>query len=443
MTLDRRDLLVRTGLLVGAGALAAAGCRSDDEAKTAGAARGLDTWDGVQESFELDRSRVQLSSFLLAPHPRPVREVIAEHRQGLDADPAVYLHDHEERLEAELLQAAAGYLAVAPEEIAVTGSTTMGLGLLYATLALAKGEEVLTTEHDFYSTHEALRLRAEATGVAVRRVSLYDEPSTASEDAVVQTIRDAVTPRTRAVALTWVHSSTGVKLPIRAIADALGDRDAELGKRKTLLCVDGVHGFGVEPEPLGDLGCDFLVSGCHKWLFGPRGTGIVWGRADAWAETSPTIPSFIDRESFQAWLRAREPTPPTTASAFTPGGYQAFEHRWALAEAFAFRQEIGRERAAERTRALATRLKNGLVEIPGLVVRTPFDERLSAGLVCCDVPDPPGPPDAFVYQLREEHGVVASLTPYATPYLRLGSSIVNSEAEIDLALEAVRQLAGR
>jgi selenocysteine lyase/cysteine desulfurase len=441
MTLDRRDLLVRTGLLVGAGALAAAGCRSDEEASTAGAAKGLDTWAGVRESFELDRSRVQLSSFLLAPHPRPVREAIVDHRRRLDADTAVYLQDQEERLEAEVLQAAAGYLAVAPEEIAVTGSTTMGLGLLYATLALAEGEEVLTTEHDFYSTHEALRLRAEATGAAIRTIRLYDEPATASEDAVVETIRDAVTPRTRAVALTWVHSSTGVKLPVRAIADVLGERDAELGKRKTLLCVDAVHGFGVEPEPPGELGCDFLVSGCHKWLFGPRGTGIVWGRAEAWAETSPTIPSFTDQESFEAWLRAREPTGPTTAAAFTPGGYQAFEHRWALAEAFAFRQEIGRERAAERTRSLAGRLKDGLREIPGVVVRTPLDERLSAGIVCCDVPAATSLPDAFVHRLREEHGVIASLTPYATRYLRFGPSIVNSETEIDRALEAVRGLA--
>jgi selenocysteine lyase/cysteine desulfurase len=441
MTLDRRDLLVRTGLLVGAGALAAAGCRSDDEARTEGAAKGLDTWEGVQESFELDRSRVQLSSFLLAPHPRPVREAIAEHRRRLDADTAVYLQDEEERLEAEVLQAAASYLAVAPEEIAVTGSTTMGLGLLYATLALAEGEEILTTEHDFYSTHEALRLRAEATGATLRRVRLYEEPATASQAGVVEVIRDAVTPRTRAVALTWVHSSTGVKLPVRAIADALGERDAALGKRKTLLCVDAVHGLGVEPEPPGELGCDFLVSGCHKWLFGPRGTGIAWGRADAWAETTPTIPSFTDRESFQAWLRARAPTTPTTATAFTPGGYQAFEHRWALAEAFAFRQEIGRERAAERTRSLARRLKDGLLEIPGLVVRTPLDERLSAGIVCCDVPAATSLPDAFVQRLREEHGVVASLTPYATRYLRFGPSIVNSEAEIDRALEAVRQLA--
>jgi selenocysteine lyase/cysteine desulfurase len=439
VTLDRRDFLMRTGLLVGAGALAAAGCRSDEEARRAGAAAGLDTWEGVRQSFELDRRRVQLSSFLLAAHPRPVRDAIETHRRRLDADTAAYVQENDERLEAEVLQSAASYLGVAPEEVALTGSTTMGLGLLYATLELRPGEEIVTTEHDFYSAHEALRLRARATGASVRRVRLYDEPALASEKAVLEAIRSAVTPRTRAVAITWVHSSTGVKLPVRAIADALAERDAELGKRKTLLCVDGVHGLGVEPEQLPELGCDFFVSGCHKWLFGPRGTGIVWGRADAWAEVRPTIPSFTDRESFQAWLRSRDPSG-TSAAAFTPGGYHAFEHRWALAAAFSFRQEIGRERAAERIRSLAARLKDGLLDVPGVTVRTPFDERLSAGLVCCDVPSATTLPDEFVNKLREDQGVVASLTPYATSYLRFGPSIVNSEKDVDRALEALRNL---
>jgi Aminotransferase class-V len=219
VTLDRRDFLVRTGLLVGAGALAAAGCRSDEEAREAGAAAGLDTWEGVRRSFDLDKENAQLASFLLAAHPRPVREAIEQHRRRLDADTAAYLQDEEERLEAATLQAAAAYLGVAPQEIALTGSTTMGLGLLYATLALDPGEQILTTEHDFYSTHEALRLRARATGATVRRVRLYDDPAGASVDRIVSAIRDGVTPRTRAVALTWVHSGTGVKLPLREIGD--------------------------------------------------------------------------------------------------------------------------------------------------------------------------------------------------------------------------------
>ena len=98
----------------------------------------------------------------------------------------------------------------------------------------------------------------------------------------------------------------------------------------------------------------------------------------------PTIPSFAAARALSRWLEGRDPGSTTPASAFTPGGYHAFEHRWALAEAFAFPQEIGRERAAERTHALATRLKEGLREIPGITVRTPLDARLSAGLVCCD-----------------------------------------------------------
>ena len=107
----------------------------------------------------------------------------------------------------------------------------MGLALLYTRLALAAGDEVLTTEHDFYATHEALRL----SGARVRRVRLYDDPRRASVDEIVSRLRRAVSGRTRAVALTWVHSSTGVKLPVRAIAETLPER--------VLLCVDGAVSY--------------------------------------------------------------------------------------------------------------------------------------------------------------------------------------------------------
>ena len=52
---------------------------------------------------------------------------------------------------------------------------------------------------------------------------------------------------------------------------------------------------------MSDLGCDFFVAGCHKWLFGPRGTGIAWGKMAAWAGTRPVIPPF-----YGAWVRPRE-----------------------------------------------------------------------------------------------------------------------------------------
>jgi len=49
----------------------------------------------------------------------------------------------------------------------------------------------------------------------VRRVQLYHEPAEASISQMVDTLMQSVRPQTRIVAVTWVHSSTGVKLPIR------------------------------------------------------------------------------------------------------------------------------------------------------------------------------------------------------------------------------------
>jgi len=151
-----------------------------------------------------------------------------------------------------------------------------------------------------------------------------------------------------------VHSSTGLKLPPRAITNAVSEINAGRDEAaRVLVCVDGVHGFGIEDVVLSDLGCDFFMAGCHKWLFGPRGTGIVAGTQRAWESLLPTIPSFIDSGNWHAWSSGIDPEGPTTASRMTPGGYKAFEHLWALTQAFAFQQWIGKARVAERTHSLA------------------------------------------------------------------------------------------
>src|SRR5262249_51831055 len=149
---------------------------------------------------------------------------------------------------------------------------------------------------------------------------------------------------------------------------------------RALLCIDGVHGFGIEATPVSQLGCDFFASGTHKWLFGPRGTGLLWGAASAWGQVAPVIPSF-DRSSIGAWLFNQTPSGPV-GPRMTPGGFHSFEHRWALADAFAFRTTIGAQRVERRTHQLATRLKAGLKTIPHVTLKTPVAEQLSAGLVC-------------------------------------------------------------
>jgi selenocysteine lyase/cysteine desulfurase len=421
--IGRRDLLVRTGLLLAGAALAAV---ETDAAVRSGVALAADDWGAVRDQFDLSPDLIHMGGLYLASHPAPVRDAIERHRRALDEDPVGYLQARGARLELAVLRAAATYLGADPSDIALTDSTTMGLGLLYAGLSIRPEQEIVTTSHDFFATHEPLRLLAARTGASVKYVDLYRAPQDASEDAIVGAIAQALTERTRIVALTWVHSSTGVKLPIGRIAEVVGQANqGRDGANRALLCVDGVHGLGVENAAVGDLGCDFFVAGCHKWLCGPRGTGLVWGHPDAWPAVTATIPSFADRR--------------TPGGAFTPGGFHTFEHRWALREAFDFQLALGKARVQGRVHELARQLKEGLAALPRVRLHTPMADELSAGIVCFDL-DRLSPPEA-VRRLRER-AIVATVTPYARQHARLAAGIFNRPDEVETVLGAVRELAG-
>ncbi|MGR6917204.1 aminotransferase class V-fold PLP-dependent enzyme [[Actinomadura] parvosata] len=417
--------------LLGAGLLAGVtGCTTGSPAP-----RSFDPadWASVRAQFALDPAYAQFAAFVLAPAPAPVREAIRRHRDALDADPE-YTPPGRAEPDQEVREAAARYLGAQPGQVALTDSTTMGLALLYSGFVLRPGQDVLTTEHDFLATYEGLRLLAARTGAKVRRVRLYDDPAAASADRMVEAIRAGLGPRTRVVALTWVHSSTGVRVPVRAIADMLAEANRGRAEHdRALLCVDGVHGFGAMGGTMADLGCDFLASGTHKWLFGPRGTGILWGRA--WDAVAPIVPSF-SQAAFAAWQDGGSPGA-TTAELVTPGGFKAFEHRWAMPQAFAFMTAIGADRVRARTQELAGRLKAGLAELPHVTLATPRSPGLSAGLVCCSVAGME--PFEAVRRLRERK-VVASVTPYRPALLRFGTSIVTGPEQVDQAIKAMEGL---
>ncbi|HEY5946149.1 MAG TPA: aminotransferase class V-fold PLP-dependent enzyme, partial [Kofleriaceae bacterium] len=331
---------------------------------------------------------------------------------------------------------AARYLGAQADDIAMTDSTSMGLGTIYGGLVLQDKQEILTTTHDHIVTHLSLQLRADRTGVAMRKVALYEDPAKASVDEITTKLAKAITPATRVIALTWVHSGTGVKLPIRELANVVARANANRSEAdRAVLFVDGVHGFGNQAERAADLGCDFFIAGCHKWIFGPRGTGLAWARRPAWSITKPTIPTFdpmwrpepLDKLPPAAWM--------------TPGGFHSFEHRWALAQAFELHEQIGRDKIAKRIAELNTRCKDGLAKISRVKVVTPRSAQLSAGIICFSVEGKT--PEQVVAGLRS-HRVVASVTPsfYDPMYARLAPSLLTLEDDVDRAVAAVAAVAG-
>ncbi|MFZ6009674.1 MAG: aminotransferase class V-fold PLP-dependent enzyme [Bacteroidota bacterium] len=441
--MDRRKFLQNSGFAMGAGlALPVLSCSTSatekSPAKDAVAQEpSLDTWEGVRSCFNLSPDRIHMSQMLLASHPLPVRQAIEKHRKSFDENPFEYWENNWIEAEKKVCQAAANYLKCDPSEIVLTDSTTMSLGILYSGFKLKPGDEILSTVHDHYSTEKSLLFASWKSGADIRNIFLYKDPSTVTADEIVDSLVKKINPATRIIAVTWVHSVTGVKLPIRKMADAIkAVNEKRAADKRIYFCVDGVHGFGVENITMEDLGCDFFAAGTHKWMFGPRGTGILWGKKDAWNMIDPIIPPFRIAP-YSMWMGVVPKAELTFSDACSPGGFLAFEHRWSLNEAFDFHMKIGKARIEQRTHQLSTMLKQGMMENKKIRLLTPVDPALSCGINCFEVNGIK--PEDVAKKLLEKK-ILASTTPYKEVHARLTPCVINTEEEVTQCLNALNDI---
>lgn len=396
------------------------------------------SWSEVRSLFPLDNSHIQMAQMLLASHPKPVAEAIASHRQAFDTNPATYWEEHYISAEKVVCEAAAKYMGVQAGEIALTDSTTMGTSLLFNGMKLKPGDEILSTTHDHYVTEKSIEYTCQKTGASYRRIDEYKDPRTVTMDEVLENISKAISDKTRVLMVTWVQSCTGVKLPIKEIAGVVRKANTQRPESERIyFVVDGVHGFGNQDEDISDLGCDFFSAGTHKWIFGPRGTGLLFARKDAWDFILPTIPAFSEYP-FYDYLGNTPDREPTFFEMMSPGGFHSFDYRWALNSAFELQEQMGRDRVHQRTTEMSTRLKEGIKSIQGVDLITPMNPELSAGINCFIV-DGLGPEETVA--AFHKLGIIASNSPYAVSYARLTPFVGNTMEEVDKSLEVLSKIA--
>ncbi|MBK8969464.1 MAG: aminotransferase class V-fold PLP-dependent enzyme [Saprospiraceae bacterium] len=390
-------------------------------------------WERVRSQFCLPNDWIHVAQTFLSACPQKVQNAIDYYRKQLDDSFAHYVKANCAINNRNVAEAAANYLQCEADEIALTDSATMGLGLLHFGLKLNAGDEVLATSHCNCST--SLELIVKRSKARLRKIDLYQDPATARIGEMTENLINAVRPETRFVLITYVQSATGVKLPVRQIAAGIKKLNASRAPSgRIYLCVDAVHALGVENFTMEELGCDFLTAGTHKWLFGPRGTGILFGRKDAWDVLDPmVIPFSFTAETEGVGL----PKGDSFFSKFTPDSYFAAEYRWALKEAFEYHLEIGKEKIQNRTHYLNSLLKAGLLDIPHIQVHTPFSNALSAGIVCFEVK---GMDARMVIQKLKEARIIGTTAPQSNAYACLTPSILNSEAEIFKCIETLEKI---
>lgn len=128
---------------------------------------------------------------------------------------------------------------------------------------LRAGDDIVTWDQEYPSN--AYPWHAAAKRAGARVVTVASEPDL---DVDTAKLVDAMGPKTRVVAVSWVQFQTGAMTDLAMLSEACRRVGA-------WLVVDAAQGLGVLPFDLGALGVDVVCGATHKWLCGPVGHGFA------------------------------------------------------------------------------------------------------------------------------------------------------------------------
>jgi len=313
----------------------------------------------------------------------------------------------------------AGVLHCSPDEVALTHNTTEGVNIALMGLDWRPGDEIITSHAEHPGILYPVSLLRSRYGVRIRMTNI----GMPGCDDLAE-LRQALGPRTRAVALSHVSWSTGVVLPIRELADATHAAGA-------LFICDAAQSGGMVPSDVYALGVDAYACSGQKWLCGPDGTGALFVRKDRLGDIQLSAMGY---HSVRAGMSDHEGhfVPPAAASRYEvvtlyPASLVALSAslRWIA-------DEVGWDWAYQRIAALGAACHDALAALDGVTMITPRDRM--AGLVHFNVA---GITPAALCERMASQGVVARSIPFPVA-VRVATGFYNTEDDIARLVAAIR-----
>ena len=303
-----------------------------------------------------------------------------------------------------------------PSEVAVTRNSTESMNIIALGLDLKPEDEILTTTHEHYGGWSCWQNRNALFGNPIRKLDLYDPPE--DEDELVGLFEEAIRPETRVLSFCHVTCTTAWRLPVRKIC-------AMARKRGLITVIDGAQSVGMIGVDVKDLGGDFYVSSTHKWLFTPKGTGLLY--------VDDSAQEHIGLGYYTHGGRL-------TARRFENNASQSYAPLVGFAVAVDFHNAIGTPLIEDRGAAMAGWLKTRLSDIPGVRVWTPMSRSLSASMVSFSIA---GMTSSDVGTPLRERYRIHSRGLHEGGYhgARISCAMHNSYDEMDQVVSAVGEIA--
>ncbi len=311
-----------------------------------------DFWATIQQSFSVTRGIVNLNNGGVSPSPRMVTEAFVRYTWQQEDATAYTMWRLLEPQSETIRTGLAEIFGCDAEEIAITRNASESLEILLMGLDLKTGDEILTTTQDYPRMLTTLKQRELREGLKLNLIKVPIAPKDIND--IAQKFEQAITPKTKLILISHQINLTGQITPVRKVCEMARVKGIET-------IVDGAHSFAQFDFKRDDLQCDYFGTSLHKWLYAPKGTGMLYVKKDK-------IP--------KVWaLMASEDKNKNDIRKFEEIGTHSAAMRLAIGEAILFHNAIGAKRKEARLRFLSRYWMDKLAEIPKVGFNTSFDEK--------------------------------------------------------------------
>jgi selenocysteine lyase/cysteine desulfurase len=326
------------------------------------AAMDEDYWSIIQNAFTVTRGIVNLNNGGVSPSPRIVTEALVRYIWQQEDATAYTMWQILEPQSETIRTGLAEMFGCDREEIAITRNASESLEILLMGMDFKPGDEILTTTQDYPRMVTTLKQRERREGLVLKMVKIPIPPKDLNE--ITAAFEKGITPRTKLILVSHQVNITGQITPVKAVCEMARAKGIET-------IVDGAHSFAQFDFKQKDLGCDYFGTSLHKWLFAPKGSGLLFVKRDKIAKLWP--------------LMAAEEKQATDIRKFEEVGTHSAAPRLAIGEAMLFHNSIGGKRKEARLRYLSRYWMNRLKDVPKIGFNTSFDPNQSCAIANVNV----------------------------------------------------------
>src|SRR5437660_2122733 len=235
------------------------------------AAMDEDYWSTIQNAFTITRGIINLNNGGVSPSPRIVTEALVRYIWQQKDATAYKMWQMLEPQSETIRTGLAEFFGNDGEEIAITRNASESLEILLMGMDFKPGDEILTTTQDYPRMLTTLRQREKRENLKLKLIQIPIPAKNLNE--ITGAFEKGISIRTRLILISHMINITGQITPVKAVCDLARAKGIET-------IVDGAHSFAQFDFKQKDLGCDYFGTSLHKWLYAPKGTGMLYVKRD-------------------------------------------------------------------------------------------------------------------------------------------------------------------